>query len=149
MYTISTVSSPYIILTGPLKGYSDASLIHGLTRRETVLDSISRDKVCRPLANVVLASSETTARQQYSAVNGSKNKTAIKKPQIMLRIALNSSNISNRVPAHISRHQTFDIVAVFVGKYKRNSLPEKPSLLWGSPVSQLPSAVESHNNDHH
>ena len=32
-----------------------------------------RDKVCRPLANVVLASS-TTAWQQYTAVNGSKFK---------------------------------------------------------------------------
>ena len=34
----------------------------------------------------------------------------------MLRTAPNFSNIRNRVPAHISRHQTFDIVAGFVGK---------------------------------
>uniref|UniRef100_A0A671UY46 6-phosphofructo-2-kinase/fructose-2,6-biphosphatase 1 n=1 Tax=Sparus aurata TaxID=8175 RepID=A0A671UY46_SPAAU len=116
---------------------------------EAVNTHRERDKVCRPLANVVLASSETTARQQYIAVNGSKYKTAIKKPQIMLRTAPQISNIRNRVPAHISRHQTFDIVAVFVGKYKRNSPPEKPSLLWGSPVSRLPSAVESCSIDHH
>ena len=42
-----------------LKGYSGVNLIHGLTHRETVLDSLSRDQVCRLLANVVLASSET------------------------------------------------------------------------------------------
>ena len=72
-----------------------------------VLDSLTRDQV--------LASSETTAQQQYIAVNGSKYKTAIKKPQIMLRTAPNFSNIRNRVPAHISRHQTFDIIARFVG----------------------------------
>ena len=52
---------------------------------------------------------------------------------------------TNRVPAHISRHQTFHIVAVFVGKDKQNSPPEKPFLLWRSPVS----AVESRSNDHH
>ena len=53
-----------------LKGYSGVNLIHGLTHPETVLDSLSRDQVCRALANVVLASSETTARQHYIAVNG-------------------------------------------------------------------------------
>ena len=37
-----------------------------------MLDSLSRDKVCRLLANVALASSEMTARQHYIAVNGSK-----------------------------------------------------------------------------
>ena len=105
--------------------YSGVSLIHCLTHRETVLGSLSRDKVCRPLANVVLASLETTARQQYIAVNGSKYKTAIKKPQIMLRMAPNFSSIRNRVPAHILRHQTFDIVAEFV---------REASLLWGNPV---------------
>ena len=86
----------------------------------------SRDKVCRPLAYLVL---ETTTRQHYTAVNGSKYKTAIKKPQIILRTAPNFSNIRNirnRVPAHISRHQTFDIIAGFVGKDKQNSPPEKP-----------------------
>lgn len=31
-----------------------------LTHRETVLDPLSRDKVCRPLAKVVLSTSETT-----------------------------------------------------------------------------------------
>uniref|UniRef100_A0A671Y2G9 ATP-binding cassette, sub-family C (CFTR/MRP), member 9 n=1 Tax=Sparus aurata TaxID=8175 RepID=A0A671Y2G9_SPAAU len=31
-----------------LKGYSGVSLIHGLTHRETVLDSLSRDQVSRP-----------------------------------------------------------------------------------------------------
>ena len=36
-----------------------------------------RDKVCRPLAYVVLASSETTAQQQYTAVNGSKYKSGV------------------------------------------------------------------------
>ena len=60
----------------------------------------------------------------------------------MLRTAPNFNNIRNRVPAHISRHQTFDIIAGFVRIDKQNSPPEKPSLLWGSPVSQLPSAVE-------
>ena len=59
-----------------------------LTHRETVLDSLSRDKVCRPLVKGVLSTSETTARQQYTAVNGSKYKTAIKKPQIMLSTKL-------------------------------------------------------------
>ena len=39
-----------------LKGYSGVSLIHGLAHRETVLDCLSRGNVCRPLANVVLAS---------------------------------------------------------------------------------------------
>ena len=52
-------------LADNLKGYSGESLIHGLTHRETVLDSLLRDQVCRSLANVVLASSEMTARQQY------------------------------------------------------------------------------------
>ena len=141
--------SELVFYTSPLKGYSGVSLIHGLTHRETVLDSLSRDKVCRPLANVVLASSETTARQHYTAVNGSKYKTATKKPQIMFRTAPNFSIIRNRVPAHISRHQTFDIDAVFVGKDKQISPLEKPSLLWGSPVSRLPSEVESCTNDHH
>ena len=37
-----------------LKGYSTVSLIDDLTHRETVLDSLLRDKVCKPLANVVL-----------------------------------------------------------------------------------------------
>ena len=37
-----------------------------------------RDKVCGPLAYVVLASSETTARQQNIAVNGSKFKLSSK-----------------------------------------------------------------------
>ena len=48
------------------------------------------------------------------------------KLQIMLRTAPNFSNITNRVPAHISTHQTFDIVAGFVGKDKQNSPPKKP-----------------------
>ena len=39
----------------------------------------------------------------------------------MLRTASNFSNIRNRVPAHISRHQTFDIVADFVGNDKQIS----------------------------
>ena len=132
-----------------LKGIFQCKFNQWSNKSETVLYSVSRDKVCWPLANIVLASSETTPPQQYIAVIGSKYKTAIKKPQIMLRKAPNFSNIRNMVPAHISRHQTFDIVAVFVGKYKWNSPPEKPSLLWGSPVSRLPSAVESCSNDHH
>ena len=57
-----------------LKRYSGVNLIHSLTQRETVLDSLSRDKVCRPLANVVLSTSETTAQQHYIAVNGFKYK---------------------------------------------------------------------------
>ena len=55
----------------------------------------------------------------------------------------------NRVPAHISKHQPYDILDRFVGKDKQNSPPKKPSLLWGSPVSRLQSAVEAHSNDHH
>ena len=39
----------------------------------------------------------------------------------MLRTAPNFSNITNRVPAHISRHPTFDVVAGFVGKDKQSS----------------------------
>ena len=42
-----------------------------------------RERVCGPLAYIVLASSEMTAQQHYIAVNGPKYKTAIKKPQIM------------------------------------------------------------------
>ena len=57
-----------------LKGYSGVNLIHGLNHHETVLDSLSRDQVNRPLIYGVLSSSETTARQQYTAVNGSKYK---------------------------------------------------------------------------
>ena len=53
-----------------LKGYSGLNLIHVLTHLDTEYDP-SRDKVCGPLANVVLASSETTT-QQHTAVNGSK-----------------------------------------------------------------------------
>ena len=34
----------------------------------------------------------------------------------MLRTAPNTSNMRNRDPAHILRHQTFDIFAGFVGK---------------------------------
>ena len=88
--SLSTFSVEYVTSTwldwkrlhSFLKGYSCVNLTHGLTHHETVLDSLSRDKVCRPLANVVLASSETTARQKYIAVNGSKYKTAIKKPRV-------------------------------------------------------------------
>ena len=47
------------------------SLIHGLNHFETVLDSLSRDQVSRLLIYGVLPTSETTARQQYTAVNGS------------------------------------------------------------------------------
>ena len=57
-----------------LKGYSGVSLIHGLTHLDTEYDPPSRDKVCGLLAYVVLASSETTAQQQYTAVDGSKYK---------------------------------------------------------------------------
>ena len=49
------------ILQTPLKGYSGVSLIHGLTHRETVLDSLSRDQVSRWLIYGVLSTSETTA----------------------------------------------------------------------------------------
>ena len=54
--------------------FSLLSLIHGLNHRETVLDSLSRDQVSRTLIYRVLSTSETTARQQYIAVNGSKYK---------------------------------------------------------------------------
>ena len=63
---------------GELKGYSSVSLIHGLTHLDTEYDPPLRDKVCGPLAYVVLASSETTAQQQYTAVNGSKYKSPSK-----------------------------------------------------------------------
>ena len=48
-----------------LKGYSGVSLIHGLTHLDTEYDPPSRDKVCGPLAYIVLASSETTAGSQH------------------------------------------------------------------------------------
>ena len=54
-----------------LKGYSGVILIHGLNHCETVLDSLSRDQVSRPLIYGVLSTSETTAWQQHTAVNGS------------------------------------------------------------------------------
>ena len=38
-----------------LKGYSGVNLIHGLTHRETVLGSLSRDQASRPLINWVLS----------------------------------------------------------------------------------------------
>ena len=57
-----------------LKGYSGVNLIHDLTHRETVLDSLSRDQVSRPLIYGDLASSQTTARQRYTAENGFKYK---------------------------------------------------------------------------
>ena len=64
--------------TASLKGYSGVSLIHGLIHCETVLDSLSRDQVSRPLIYGVLSTSETAARQQYTAVNGSKYKPSPK-----------------------------------------------------------------------
>ena len=60
-----------------LKGIYGVSLIHALTHLDTEYDP-PRDKVCGPLAYVVLASSETTAQQQYTAVNGSKYKSPSK-----------------------------------------------------------------------
>ena len=51
-----------------LKGYSGVSLIHVRTHLDNESDPPSRDKVCRPLACVVLASSETSAQQQYRGV---------------------------------------------------------------------------------
>uniref|UniRef100_A0A671UNZ6 ADAM metallopeptidase domain 12 n=1 Tax=Sparus aurata TaxID=8175 RepID=A0A671UNZ6_SPAAU len=57
-----------------LKGYSGVNLIHGLNHCETVLHSLLRDQVSRLLIYGVLSTSETTARQQYTAVNGSKYK---------------------------------------------------------------------------
>ena len=51
-----------------LKVYSGVSLIHGLTHSETVLDSLPRDKVCRPLANLVLASSDMGPNIKLPAV---------------------------------------------------------------------------------
>ena len=53
-----------------LKGYSSINLIHGLSHSETVLDSLLIDQVSRPLIYGVSSTSETTARQQYTAVNG-------------------------------------------------------------------------------
>ena len=75
-----------------LKGYSGVNLIHGLTHCKTVLDSLSRDQVSRPLIYRVLSTSETTTRKQYTAVNGSKYKLPPKKQKIMLRTAPNFSN---------------------------------------------------------
>ena len=46
-----------------LKGYSGVSLIHVITHLDTEYNPPSRDKVCEPLAYVVLASSEMTAQQ--------------------------------------------------------------------------------------
>ena len=54
----------------------------------------------------------------------------------MLRTALNFSNIRNRVPAHISRHQTFDIVASFVGKDKQTHHP-RHLLVVGKPCDSI------------
>ena len=52
----------------------------------------------------------------------------------MFRTAPNFSNIRNRVPAHISRHQTFDIVAGFVGKDKqKKKKKEKEIIMWKNP----------------
>ena len=61
-----------------LKGYSGVTLIHGLNHHETLLDSLSRDQISRPLIYWVLSTSETTAQQQYIAVNGSKYKPPLK-----------------------------------------------------------------------
>ena len=55
-----------------LKGYSGINSIHVLTHLDTEYDPPSRDKVCRPLRYLVLASSEMAAQQQYTAANGSK-----------------------------------------------------------------------------
>ena len=61
-----------------LKGYSCVSLIHGLTHLDTKYAPPPWDKVFGPLAYVVLACSEMTAQQQYTAVNGSKYKSPSK-----------------------------------------------------------------------
>uniref|UniRef100_A0A671TV70 EF-hand domain-containing family member C2 n=1 Tax=Sparus aurata TaxID=8175 RepID=A0A671TV70_SPAAU len=75
------LKSIYLSIYTHLKGYyryyiiySGVNLIDGLTHRETVLDSLSRDQVSRPLIYGVLSTSETTTRQQYTAVNGSEYK---------------------------------------------------------------------------
>ena len=60
--TSKTTSLPVWTLTNmllkptKLKGYSGVSLIHGLTHLDTEYDPPLRDKVCGPLAYVVLAS---------------------------------------------------------------------------------------------
>ena len=71
---MDNISSVILMRDYNLNGYSGVNLIHGLTHRETVLNSLSRDQVSRPLIYGVLSTSETTTRQQYTAVNGSKYK---------------------------------------------------------------------------
>ena len=44
------------------------------------------------------------------------------------QIATDNAQNSAKLQQHISRHQTFDIIAVFVRKDIQNSPPEKPSL---------------------
>ena len=76
--TFACLFSVFFFFHHILKGYSDVSLIHSLTHLDTKYDPPSRDKVCGPLANVVLASSETTAQEQYTAADGSKYKSPSK-----------------------------------------------------------------------
>ena len=53
----------------------------------------SKDQVFRPLAYVVLASSEKTARSQYTAVYASNQETASKKPLIATNNAQDSTKL--------------------------------------------------------
>ena len=64
-YLYKLLKSIYLSIYTLLKGYSGVNLIHGLTHRETVLDSLSR---------VQVSNLRTAAGQQYIAVNGSKYK---------------------------------------------------------------------------
>ena len=69
LYSMGTCSLNILVykISDTLKGYSGVNLIHGLNHCETVLDSLSRDQVSRPLIYGVL-------RQHYTALNGSKYK---------------------------------------------------------------------------
>ena len=63
-----------------LKGYSSVNLIHGLTHRETVLDSLSRDQGSTLLIYRVLSTSEKDCTITIYCSTGLQQETAIKKP---------------------------------------------------------------------
>ena len=62
----------------------------------------------------------------------------------MLRTAPNLCNIRNRVPANISRHQTFDIVVGFVRKDKQNSPLQLQPCESITECSRVPQLSEYH-----
>ena len=71
------------------KGYSGVSLIYGITHHETVLESLLRDQISRPLIYEVLSTSEKDRTITIHCSIRLQQETAIKKPQIMLRTAPN------------------------------------------------------------